>query len=258
MEAIKNNMEPELVVEGSEEAPVEAPKEEVPAEETPSTDTPTEEKPAEETPAEETPEEPTLYETPDGRQVTAEVLQKEWKENFLPEFTRKSQELADLKRDPKDINNPETKDEPKWKNPEYVPQNYAEVIEIAKAEAVADMQNSAQAEQERKDSIQEAVQTELTGLKEKDPKLDENELFQHANKYGFQNLTSAHTNMADMKKSAVDVEQRTVKNIKDREADPISTGTGGELPDPSGYDPTEMSQFDGAAEYLAHVKKGSN
>jgi len=67
-------------------------------------------------------------------------------------------------------------------------------------------------------------------------------------------LTTAYANMNDMKKTAIDVEQKTVKNLKTREADPISTGTGGEAPDDSGYDPNEMSQYDGAAEYLSHLK----
>jgi len=39
-----------------------------------------------------------LFELPDGRKVTAEQLSKEWKENFYPEFTRRSQQLAELKR----------------------------------------------------------------------------------------------------------------------------------------------------------------
>ena len=60
--------------------------------------------------------------------------------------------------------------------------------------------------------------------------------------------------MTDMKKSAVDIEKRTVKNIKTREADPISTGQNADIPEDSGYSPGEMSQFDGAAEYLNHIK----
>ena len=250
-----NDLEMELVG-GSEESPVEAPKEEETVEETPSTEESTEETP--EDTEEVSSEEPTLYDTPDGRKVTAEVLQREWKENFLPEFTRKSQKLAEYERvnDP-NLNNPK-KDEPAWKSPDYVPQNYAEVIELAKAEAIAEMQNSAQAEQDRRSSIQQAVETELGELKTKDPSLDENSLFAHANKYGFSSLSAAHANLTDMKKSVVDVEKRTVKNIKDREADPISTGTGGQVPEVAGYDPSEMSRFEGAAEYLAHLKKGTN
>jgi len=238
--------ETNMELSGSEETPEVV---ETPEEETPSTEEPTEETPADPTPVE-VPEE-VLYETPDGRKVTAEVLQREWKENFLPEFTRKSQRLAEIERE-KDLNKP--KDEPAWKNPDYVPQNYAEVIELAKAEAIAEIQNSTKAEQERITAIKNAVETELSGLKAKDPSLDENNLFQHANKYGFQSLTTAYANMKDMKKTAVDVEQKTVKNLKTREADPISTGTGGEASDDSGYDPNEMSQYDGAAEYLSHLK----
>lgn len=197
-------------------------------------------------------DEPTLYETPDGRKVDAATLQKEWKDNFLPEFTRKSQELADLKRG-KDLNSP-GKDEPAWRKPDYVPQNYAEVIEIAKREALDDIKNNAKAEEDRINAIHTAVDSEIAELKKIDPTLDENALFQHATKYGFQSLKSAHLSMTDMKKAVVDAEQRTVKNLKTREADPISTAPGGELPDSSGYDPAEMSNFDSATEYLTHLK----
>ena len=71
-------------------------------EDTPSEETPTEETPVEgeestdETPVEEsTEEEAELFELPDGRKVDAATLQTEWKENFAPEFTRRSQELAE-------------------------------------------------------------------------------------------------------------------------------------------------------------------
>jgi len=252
MMAIRNDMndyESNMELSGSEEPVVETP-----AEETPTPAEPTEETPkTEEAPAVETPAEPTLYETPDGRKITAEALQTEWKENFLPEFTRKSQALADIEREKL---NSAPKDEPKWKNPDYVPENYAEVIQIAKAEALDQMKSDQQAVVDRDASIKVAVETELSEIKANDKGLDEDALFAHANKYGFTSLKTAHTNMSDMQKSAIDVEARTVKNLKTREADPISTGVGGELPESSGYDPAEMSQFDGAAEYLSHLKKG--
>tara|TARA_R100001530_G_scaffold73266_1_gene51671 strand:+ start:5640 stop:6395 length:756 start_codon:yes stop_codon:yes gene_type:complete len=247
--AIKNMTEiPESNMEltGSEETP------ETTSETTPTPEEPKEEKVEADPTPETTPEEPMLYETPDGRQVTADELQKEWKDNFLPEFTRKSQALADIERE-KELKSI-SEDEPEWKKDDYVPENYAEVIELAKTEALAEIQNSTRIEQERVAGIQKAVEIELANIKTLDPKLDENALFQHANKYGFNNLKTAYTNMSDMKKTAVDVEQRTVKNLKTREVDPISTGSGGELPDDSGYDPTEMSRFDGAAEYLSHLK----
>ena len=232
--------------------------EETPAVETPSTEEPAPEEAVVETPeapeevaVEEAPEE-TLYETPDGRKVDAATLQREWKENFLPEFTRKSQALAKYESE-KNLNN-QPKNEPEWKSPDYVPGSYAELVEVAKAEAIAEIQNSTKAEQERVASIQQAVEEEISSLKAKDPSLDENSLFQHANKYGFHNLSMAHANMMDMKKTIVDVEQRTVKNLKNREADPISTTPRGDIAESSGYDPSEMSQYDGAAEYLASLK----
>ena len=39
-----------------------------------------------------------LFELPDGRKVDSSTLSKEWKENFYPEFTRRSQKLADIER----------------------------------------------------------------------------------------------------------------------------------------------------------------
>ena len=44
-----------------------------------------------------TPETP-MYELPDGRKVTGEELSREWKDNFLPDYTKKSQELAKLNK----------------------------------------------------------------------------------------------------------------------------------------------------------------
>jgi hypothetical protein len=243
MRAIKKHMTLEHETLELTPAVVTPPSPEVPPKEEPVVDpTP---------PAPEVKPDENLFETPDGRKVDAATLQREWKENFLPEFTRKSQRLAEIDRE-KDLNRPN--DEPAWKKPDYVPQNYAEVIEFAKKEALNEIQSTYEAEQARIKSVQDAVDGELTEIKKTDPKLDENALFQHANKYGFSSLKTAHSNMLDMKKTALEVEQRTVKNIKTRDADPISTGHGGELPDTGGYDPREMSQFDSATAYLQFIK----
>ena len=71
-----------------EETPIESPSEETKTE-----------SPAEKVEATE-PVEPKveLFELPDGRKVDGQTLAKEFKENFIPEFTRKSQELAELKK----------------------------------------------------------------------------------------------------------------------------------------------------------------
>lgn len=193
-----------------------------------------------------------MYETPDGRKVNAEQLQTEWKDNFLPEFTRKSQALADLERNTHINNRPDN--EPEWKNPEFVPNSYAEVIELAKAEAVAAIKLDATVEEERVASIQADVEKELQTLKTANPSMDENDLFQHANKYGFSSLTTAFQNMNDMRSTAETIEQQTLKNVNSRNAENISTGSGGKQTVDKGYDPNEMSQYDGALSYLEHIK----
>ena len=43
-------------------------------------------------------EEENLFDLPDGRKVDAKTLSKEWKENFYPEFTRRSQTLREYER----------------------------------------------------------------------------------------------------------------------------------------------------------------
>ncbi len=210
-----------------------------------------------ENPAPETPEasaEPQLFELPDGRKVDAATLEREWKENFLPEFTRKSQALAEVERGKtKDINPPKD-GEPKWKSPEYVPENYAEVIEIATQEAERRREAKEKAEAERVEAIHTQVEAEVTSLKKIEPKLDENALFAHANKYGFSNLTAAYKNMVDMRKVVIETEQRTIKNVKAREKEEVSGGSSGATSPDDGYDPNEMSQFTGAVEFLNRLK----
>lgn len=222
---------------------------------------PTEDKPAD-PPAGDAPADPKLYKLPDGREVDAAGLQKEY-ENLLPEFTRKSQRLAELET--KDIKVPP--EEPKWKKSDYVPETYAEVIEAAKAEALAELRAeqqrgadeakaTADAEAARVTAVHDEVESQLTEIKKTDAKLDEDALFTHANKYNFTDLKAAHANMVEMKRIALDAEQRTVKNLKNRDIDPISGGGGGETSPDDAYDPVAMSQYGSANDFLARIKRG--
>ena len=206
--------------------------------------------------------EETLYDLPDGRKVDATTLAKEFKENFLPEFTRKSQDLAAYERgekpgkpqDGKNLNNPPDPNAPKWKDPNYVPENYAEVIEIATEEAEKRIQAREQAEQERVKGVQSAIEATLTEIKKTDPNLDENSLFQHANKYGFTDLMKAHANMKDIKQAAVDAEQNAIKNLRTRDTDPIAGGDSGATSPDDGVDMSSISGFSNAVEFLGRVK----
>ncbi len=212
----------------------------------------------EETPADPTPADPEapkeeLFDLPDGRKVNAAGLKTEY-ENLLPEFTRKSQELAAL-RGGKEITKP-VEDVPEWKKPDYEPKSYAEVIELATAEAERRILAREQEGQNRVKAIQTEVETQLGEVKKMDPKVDENSLFVHANKYGFTDLKAAHANMADMRKVALDTEKRVVKNVKEREADPVAGGSNGATSPDDSYDPAAMSQFSSAQDYLAHINAG--
>lgn len=194
--------------------------------ETPSEVTP-EEAPA---PVERAPEE-TLYELPDGRKVDAETLSREWKENFYPDYTRKSQALA-----AKEINNKPSEEDP-LANPDYVPTSYAEIVRIAEQRAIEAIDKRTQATAEQQKALENEVESQITSIKSQDPSLDENALFLHANKYGFRDLTVAHKNMQDMKSAMKTVQQTTAKNIAKR-ADPVSTTQGastGSKPDPSAF-----------------------
>lgn len=174
------------------------------------------------------PTEPELYELPDGRKVDAETLSKEWKENFYPEYTRKSQELAQVKQTPQTA--------PSEPKEEWVPQTYEEIIEKAKQEVFRTIEQTEQQRVEAQQKIEMEVSTQLESLKKVDPNLNENALFQHAMKYKFTDLQLAHQNMKDMNMLAKNVQETTAKNIAKRQ-DPvsISPGAGVGRPDPRAF-----------------------
>jgi hypothetical protein len=225
-------MEPEVTM------PVET----VSVEPTPSPETETAPTPAEPTePA--TPAAPELYELPDGRKVDAETLSKEWKDNFYPDYTRKSQTLAEIEKGK--INNEPAPS--KYADPTYQPSTYQEIIEAAKIEALKEIETRERTRIEEQRAIENTIAAQLTELKQVDPALNENALFLHATKYGFRDLKVAHQNMRDMSELAKKVQATTAQNIAKR-ADPVSVTPGGTgtRPDPS--------SFDSAIDYLRSLK----
>lgn len=205
------------------------------------------------TPAEETkvdpaaePEKPEMFKLPDGREVDAAGLKQEY-ENLLPEFTRKSQLLAKYetvgKEDP-NINNL-----PEWKREGYIPKSYAEIVELGKAEALAELARNAQAEERSRAEVTAKVDAQVAALKVKDPKLDENALFAHANKYGFRDLNLAYENMSEMKNVARVTEERILAGNK-KKTDIIATGGS-----PSSDPIPRYSNATSATEFLSRLKK---
>ncbi len=211
--------------------------------ETPVIETPTETKQQETVETETKVEEPTvteqLVELPDGRKVNAEQAAQEYK-NLLSDYTRKSQKLATYESGNKEIINKEA-----TKADEWIPQTWEEVIAKAKAEAIAELESKANAEARHNQEISETIQSQIEEIKKIDPTVNTDILFSHATKYGFTDLTKAHSNMRDMYKSNEKVREETVKNLQKRNAEPISgSPNSGTTVDSEGYQPVHMSALD--------------
>lgn len=185
-----------------------------------------------------------LFELPDGRKVDAATLTKEWKENFLPEYTRTTQALA-AKKEP--LQTDPSKDN-KYADPAYVPQTYDEIIEAATQRALQTLEGKEASRIAAQKALEDAVESQLTEIKKTDPNVNENALFLHATKYGFRDLKSAHQNMKDMSDVVKKTQTQTAQNIAKRN-DPVSASPGatGAKPDPS--------QFGSAIEYLRSIRK---
>lgn len=204
-----------------------------------------------ETPAattEETSEAPAveLFDLPDGRKVDAVTLTKEWKENFLPDYTRKSQALA-AKDAPKVETLQEKPTTDPLLDPNYVPQTYAELAEQIEARTLQKIEATERARIEAQQARETMIETQLNEVKTSDPTVNENALFLHATKYKFTDLRVAHQNMKDMAEVAKKVKTATAADIQKRN-DPVSIKPGG-----TGTKPNP-SAFGSAVEYMRSLK----
>jgi len=199
------------------------------------------------TETESTPSEDNLVELPDGRKLPPKEAEAEYR-NLYSEFTRKSQELATFKKGTSEptINKHAEKEE-------WIPQTWEEVLERSKQALREDMLNEQKAEQERLTQNEQIVTSQLTELKKENPKLDENQLFNHALKYGFQDLKVAYSNMKDMQSTVKKATELVTKNLQKRSAEPISGASqGGDTFDGDVYDPSARNMS--AVDYLRSLK----
>lgn len=162
-----------------------------------------------------------LYELPDGRKVSGGEVAQEYK-NLLSDYTRKSQELARTK--PEILPTKEPIANP-YSDPNYIPKSYEEIIKVAEERALNTLAEREQKQVEEMQSIENKVLDTLTEIKKIDPTLNENSLFEHANKYGFQDLKLAHQNMKDMSDVIKKTQTTTAHNIAKRN-DPVSISPG--------------------------------
>lgn len=225
------------------EPTVETPVEETPEAPSETTETADEEVTEEAVAETETSQE--LFDLPDGRKVDGQTLAKEWKENFLPDYTRKSQELAKISK-------PETEQGPKWKSADWQPETYAELLEAAKESVFTEMEQAKQMEVEKKEQVDSWVQGQLDEIKTLEPNVSEELLFQHANKYNFGDLKTAFQNMKDFNLAVKHTEQKVLKNLKTREAEPIAAKpNAGEVSDGIDFN---FDRNESASEALARIK----
>lgn len=190
-----------------------------------------------------------LVELPDGRKLPPKEAEAEYR-NLYSEFTRKSQKLATYEKgDPSKIinNNEPTKEE-------WVPQTWEEVLERSKQALREDFEKEKQAENEARQKNEDFVSSQLSELKKENPTLNENQLFNHALKYGFKDLKIAYSNMKDMQASIKKATETTAQNIQKRNAEPISGGSqGGTVFDGDVYDPSARNMS--LVDYLRSINK---
>ena len=188
-----------------------------------------------------------LFELPDGRKVDGETLAQEYR-NLLPEFTRKSQELAKLTGGNQPVTQP---NQPATENPladpNYVPQTYEELAAVIEARAIAAIEGREKAKADAQTALENQVTEQLTEVKKLDPNVSENALFLHATKYHFTDLRTAYQNMKDMNLIVKKAVTTTTQNIQKR-ADPVSAQPGGGAGQPN------PSNFGSAVDYLRSLK----
>jgi hypothetical protein len=195
-----------------------------------------------------------LFELPDGRKVDGATLAKEWKQNFYPEFTRRSQKLKELESPkPEAKTNPQVGKQP-WEDPSWEPKTWQEVFEAneRRAEAKAEAQKAAEAESKR--HINEWVDSQIAEIRKEEPKLNEDMLFSHAMKYGFHDIKSAYQNMKDMNLAVKNTERKVVDKLKARAGSSSPTGDGSSSGDSFTYDEFQAEISESPLEALRRLK----
>lgn len=150
----------------------------------------------------------------------------------MPEFTRKSQENAALRAKLQPQEAPQAPGEAPWKNPEWTPANYGQLAEGVQQQVWKQIMDAAQAEERQKQERDQYVQREIDEIKTLDPKADVNRVMAHAAKYAFPSLIPAYQNMKAIEDAERRVEERVMKNMQARAAEPVGTskGNGGGSP----------------------------
>lgn len=168
-----------------------------------------------------------MVKMPDGRELTPAEAAREMRENFLPEYTRVTQELAKYKGTPPTLPTPSEAPKRPWADPNWMPATNAELLQAA-AEFVQDQQAQATVEAERQSAaVKQMVETQIAEIKAKDPNLNEDVLFQHALKFGFSDLRAAHANLLEIDARSKAAVEAATRAREQRGAAPVATPQAG-------------------------------
>jgi hypothetical protein len=185
---------------------------------------------------------PELVKMPDGRELTAAEAVREMKEHFLPEYTRATQELAKLKStlSTPAVTESESVKHP-WDDPDWVPSTTKELLDAAVARVEEQQQAKAAQEAAALANLRAEIEAQLAEIKSKDPNLNEDDLFAHANRFKFTDLRLAYDNMVEIRNQRKLAAEEAVKNRLERAQEPISGTPGAPGATPGGVDWNKIS-----------------
>lgn len=176
-----------------------------------------------------------LYEMPDGRKLTADQVHAEYN-NLLPDYTRKSQELAKLTGKPNEQQGQPDPNDPlaKFKDPNYQPQSWAEVLEAAKLLVDNDLKAKDEAtkkEQQEREAVSKQIDEAVAKIKETDKALDEEDMFTYAAEKAKKGVQYASVDaLYDDYKAIRDARKQGMseahRNMQNRGARDVSVGAG--------------------------------
>lgn len=169
------------------------------------------------------------YELPDGTKVDAEGLAKAWRDNFMPDYTRKAQENAAMrsKLEPKQ-EKPVEQSAP-WENQDWQPKTYQELAEATLNQAEQRVWQKIMSEAERGEREAKErdayIAQETEQLKALDPKVDVPKVMAYAAKYKFSSMIPAYQNMKVLEDSERRTEERVLKQMKLRASEPVGASS---------------------------------
>lgn len=181
---------------------------------------------------------------PEEAEASKEDFYKSQYENLQKDYTRKSMELADIKK----TNVIEPAPQPEWTKPDWQPKTWQEATEAGKQAALReiapDLQEIRQSRQQREaiEKNRQVAEAEMAEIKSKDPKINENLVYNHATKYGFQSLKSAYQNLLDMQGIQKTTQQKVLKNLNVRNAEPVGV-SGATTPEDDTPSYAQISSF---------------